>query len=63
MTDVERIEVLNGPQSVYFGRSTFSGAVNYVTKTPGNEFGGRISAEATTYKGFDGRLMVEGPIA
>lgn len=62
VTDVERIEVLNGPQSVYFGRSTFSGAVNYVTKTPGNEFKGRVSAEATTYDGFDGRLMFEGPI-
>ena len=62
VTDVERIEVLNGPQSVYFGRSTFSGAVNYVTKTPGNDFAGRVSAEATTYQGFDGRAMVEGPI-
>ena len=62
VTDVERIEVLNGPQSVYFGRATFSGAVNYVTKRPGNEFGGRVSAEATTYDGFDGRLMVETPI-
>jgi iron complex outermembrane recepter protein len=62
VTDVERIEVLNGPQSVYFGRSTFSGAVNYVTKTPGNDFKGRVSAEATTYDGFDGRLMFEGPI-
>ena len=62
VTDVERIEVLNGPQSVYFGRATFSGAVNYVTKQPGNDFGGRVSAEATTYDGFDGRLMVEGPI-
>lgn len=62
VTDVERIEVLNGPQSVYFGRSTFSGAVNYVTKTPGNQFRGRISAQVTTYNGFDGRAMLEVPI-
>ncbi len=33
----ERIEVIKGPQSAYFGRSTFSGAINAVTKTPGNE--------------------------
>lgn len=62
VTDVERIEVLNGPQSVYFGRSTFSGAVNYVTKRPGNDFAGRVSAELTTYNGFDGRAMIEGPV-
>lgn len=62
VTDVDRIEVLNGPQSVYFGRSTFSGAVNYVTKAPGNRFRGRISAQATTYNGFDGRVMLETPI-
>ena len=62
VTDVERVEVLNGPQSVYFGRSTFSGAVNYVTKTPGNDFKGRVNVQATTFKGFDGRLMLEMPI-
>jgi iron complex outermembrane receptor protein len=35
--DLERIEVIKGPQAVYFGRNTFGGAVNYVTKDPGNE--------------------------
>ena len=35
-TDLERIEVLRGPQSSAFGRSTFSGAFNYITRDPGN---------------------------
>ena len=43
--DVERVEVLVGPQSAYFGRSTFEGALNYVTKDPGDTFKGQINAE------------------
>jgi len=42
--DLERIEVVKGPQAVYFGRNTFGGAVNYVTKDPGNEVGAKVSA-------------------
>lgn len=36
----ERIEVLPGPQSAQFGRSTFGGAINYVTRVPGESFKG-----------------------
>ncbi len=32
--DVERVEVIKGPQSAYFGRSTFGGAVNFITRDP-----------------------------
>ena len=35
LLDLERIEVIKGPQSVTYGRSAFAGAVNYVTKRPG----------------------------
>ena len=62
IADVARVEVLKGPQSVYFGRSTFAGAVNYVTAPPSKEFGGRASYDASTYQGSDGRLMLEGPL-
>ena len=34
LLDLERIEVIKGPQSVTYGRSAFAGAVNYVTKRP-----------------------------
>jgi iron complex outermembrane receptor protein len=62
VTDVARIEVLEGPQSVYFGRSTYSGAVNFVTKDPTNYFKGSVSEDAYTYGGSDTRASVEGPL-
>jgi iron complex outermembrane recepter protein len=34
LLDLERVEVIKGPQSVTYGRSAFAGAVNYVTKRP-----------------------------
>ena len=60
--DVERVEVLKGPQSVYFGRSTFAGAVNYVTKKPTSEFSGRVTADFYTYGGAEGQISISGPI-
>jgi iron complex outermembrane recepter protein len=44
--DLARVEVVKGPQAVYFGRNTFGGAVNYVTKDPGNEWTAKLSASA-----------------
>jgi iron complex outermembrane receptor protein len=62
ITDVERVEVLKGPQSAYFGRSTFAGAVNFISKAPADTFKGRVKAEATSYDGADIQLSLEGPI-
>lgn len=38
--DLERVEVLKGPQALRFGKSVVGGLINYVTKRPGNEFEG-----------------------
>ncbi|MEM9317299.1 MAG: TonB-dependent receptor, partial [Pseudomonadota bacterium] len=63
LEDVERIEVIKGPQSAYFGRLTFGGAVNYVTKTPGDEFSGRISGMVAERSDYQVQASVEGPLA
>ena len=41
--EMERVEVVLGPQSTQFGRSTFGGAINYITKEPKNATHGEIS--------------------
>ena len=47
--NVERIEVLKGPQGAHFGRSTYTGAINIVTKDPGDESSGSVNFEAGKY--------------
>jgi len=59
----ERIEIIKGPQSAYFGRSTFSGAINAVTKTPGDEWKSRIGVEAGNFGTTNISGQIEGPIS
>jgi len=58
LVDLERIEVLRGPQPVYFGASAVAGAFNLVTKKPTPEWQGDIRAEFGNY----GRTTLEGGI-
>lgn len=62
LEDVQRVEVLKGPQAVYFGRSTFSGAINFVTKDPSFDFGGRVKAMYGNYGSNQASLSVNVPI-
>ena len=63
LEDAERVEVVKGPQSAYFGRATFSGAVNFVTRTPSEEFQGKVTAEAGRYGTTNFGAQVEGPLS
>lgn len=40
MSNLERVEVIKGPQSALYGRNTYSGAINFVTRRPGRDFSG-----------------------
>jgi iron complex outermembrane receptor protein len=60
--DTERVEVLRGPQNVYFGRSTFSGAVNYVTKSIPTTWSGTVEAEEAQYDTHNEQVSVGGPV-
>jgi outer membrane receptor protein involved in Fe transport len=59
LSDVERIEVVKGPQSALFGRSAFAGAISYITKEPGDELEGRFNLDIGDY----GRRTVDGGIS
>ena len=50
IVDLERIEVLRGPQGTYFGRNSVGGAINIITKKPVNNFEGEIELG---YSSFD----------
>ena len=45
MSALERVEVVKGPQSALYGRSTLAGAINYVLKKPGDEVDGEVTLE------------------
>jgi iron complex outermembrane receptor protein len=62
IVDVERVEVLKGPQSAYFGRSTFVGAINFVTREPGNEFKTKLNLEFSQRESRDVSASIEGPL-
>jgi iron complex outermembrane receptor protein len=63
LDEIERVEVLKGPQSAYFGRSTFAGAINYVTKDPSlTTFKGIVSAESSSYNSTDDSIALEIPL-
>jgi iron complex outermembrane receptor protein len=61
--DVERVEVIKGPQNAYFGRNTFGGAINFITKTPStDEYRGEISGEGSSRESYDLNFSYEGPL-
>ena len=45
LIDVERIEVLRGPQGTLYGKNTQVGAINIISRQPDNEFTARVSTE------------------
>ncbi len=56
--DVERVEVLKGPQGTLYGRNSSGGVINIISATPTDTFGGYVSIDAGDYQAlnFEGAL-------
>lgn len=60
--DLERVEILRGPQGTLYGRNTAGGAVNFITKKPEHELGGNISTTLGTYDQRDIKATLNLPL-
>lgn len=62
MDIVDRVEVIKGPQAALFGRSTFSGAINFVTKKGSNESENKVSLRAAEWGDYETNLLSRGAL-
>ncbi|MDB6104788.1 MAG: TonB-dependent receptor, partial [Gammaproteobacteria bacterium] len=63
LIDVERVEVLRGPQSTLFGKSAIAGVLNMVTSAPAHEWTGKANVLVTDDQERRGSFTVSGPLA
>ena len=62
LANVQRIEVLNGPQSTLFGKNASAGVISVVTREPQYEFGGSVEATYGNYNAVTVKGDITGPI-
>ena len=62
IVDIDRIEVLRGPQGTYFGRNSVGGAINITTKQPTNDFFAEASAQYSSFNTVDSHVIVNIPV-
>jgi len=60
--DVERVEILKGPQGTLFGRNTIGGAISVVTRNPGKEFAVRGEVTTGRFNRLDAQASIDLPI-
>jgi len=63
LPDVQRIEVLRGPQSTLFGKNASAGVISITTKAPSFDFGGSGELTYGNYNALVGKAYVTGPVS
>ncbi|WP_228242443.1 TonB-dependent receptor [Porphyrobacter sp. GA68] len=59
---IERLEVVKGPQSALYGRNTYSGAINVISKFPGDTWEGRVTADLAQHDRYEITAGIRGPV-
>ncbi len=62
-TAIQQVEVLRGPQSAAFGRSTFGGAINYKSREPGDQFDANVDLDVGSESLLNAHALISGPLA
>lgn len=63
LLDLERLEVLRGPQGTLYGKNTIGGAIKFVTRKPGQELRARGSVTVGSFDQFDLNASISGPFS
>jgi iron complex outermembrane recepter protein len=63
LLNLERVEVLRGPQGALFGKNTVAGAINLVTRKPGDEFSARVGADIGNFAYRELKAIVNVPFS
>ncbi len=63
LNDLQRIEVVKGPQSALYGRNTFAGAINYITKRPSDHLEGTVEATGGSDGYYKAIASISGPLS
>jgi len=62
LLDLERVEILRGPQGTLFGKNTIGGAISLISAKPSDEAGGYVEATGGRYHRMDLRASVDVPL-
>jgi len=63
LNDVDKVEVLKGPQGTLFGRNTTGGLVSITTRSPGDNFEAEAQAGYANFDTVSGSIYIAGPIS
>jgi iron complex outermembrane recepter protein len=61
-SSIERVEIIKGPQSALYGRNTYAGAINYITKAPTEDFSVSGRLRAAQHNEYEAAASISGPI-
>ncbi len=60
--DIERVEVLRGPQGTLYGRNAIGGTINVISRKPSDVMTGEVALTGGNYSAFQGQAYISGPV-